>query len=256
MLSGKLEQAQAAMRAAIELDPGWATPHVGLSEVLSRQSLFDQALKATQAARVLEPRWWVAVAASARVQSRAGRLDEAIQEYRHALMLAPDEPSLLAALALALHAARMDGEAERFAKLALEADADLFAPRLMLAERALETNDGVAALREAERATSTSPRNAAGHLARADALALLGRKPEALAVYQHVLELMKEASLADDSAPRIAQVREALARGELPAPRRDAAGAKLPERSKSPAKPPDLPHRTACGPGDPLCGNL
>ncbi len=219
LLRDERDAAVASFRKSIALEPGWAVPQTGLATALVLAGDTKGAIAATQEAQRLEPEWWGAVAVSAKVLNQANRLNEAIQEYRRALAMAPNEPALLAELALVYHAAKLDSEATRYAKMALEADPDLVSVRLMLAERALEKNDGKAALAEATRAVAVAPRDPASRLARADALVLVGKRADAMDAYKETLRLLEKTAARGLPAARVKLVRQAVAAGRLPPPR-------------------------------------
>ncbi len=252
LIEGKLEAAAGAFREAIALDEAWAAPYTGLALALSRLDRTDEALDAALAAQQRDRDWYVPLSVAANVYARAGKLEEALQEHRRALAKHPDDAGLLANVALGCHAVRLDSEADRFAQAALDKDPNLVAPRLLLAERALEDNDAKTALEQATRAASIAPRNAAAHLARGDALSLLGSWDEAKLAYERALALADAAGGAEARSGRIQAVREKLARGLRPAPRKPAEPGRT-AASPTPQKPPP---RTACSPADPLCSGF
>lgn len=242
VLRGDSPGAQERLRAAMEIEPEWAAPHVVLSEALELVGQTDAALASARRAAQLEPSWWLPVATLAAIHAAHARDDEAVPAYRRALALAPNEPAILDGLALALHGAMMDSEADRIVAQALARDPDLVWSHVVLAERALERNDPSTALTEATRATGTSPRAAAAQLARADALAALRRTPEALEVYRHVLALIDTAPQPGISMSRVALVRAAVAADRLP-PSRAAADA-IAARTRSVSAPAHTGSRT------------
>jgi tetratricopeptide (TPR) repeat protein len=280
MNSNDLSGAIAALRRASAADPDWALPDVALAGALSYKNDLAGALDAAHHAQRLEPAWWQAVAAGARAFAAAKQTDDMIQEYRRALALAPDNAVLLAEVALAYHNAGMDAEADRYGDRALALDDALASVHLMRAERRLEQGDGSGAAAEAERVLAVSPKNPGAYLARGDAFALRGDKPQAFAAYRRAIELAGESStsLPDD---RVRAVRAAMDRDELPPPRGVASnppeqrshpgpptakpppahsdpppGRPQPERShpSSPTKPSNATRsRPGCGPGDPSC---
>jgi tetratricopeptide (TPR) repeat protein len=231
LVRGDPDSAIASFRSAIAVDPEWAVPYVGLSRALSTGQRIDEALAAARDGQQREPGWWRPVAAAGHALSVANRLEEAIQEFRRALGLAPNEPNLMAALALTYHASHIDIEAERYARMALEIDPEMVAAHLLLAERALEQNDGHLALSEASRAVGVAPRSAAAQLALADAQVLTGQKQEAAITYQRALDAWEAAPAAGVPQERLRLTRASLARHELPPPR--ISSSRLPARSRS-----------------------
>ena len=169
----------------------------------------------------------------------------------------------MASLALTYHASRLDSEAVRLAHKALAIDPDLVSVRILLAERALENNDGPTALDHANRAAAVEPSNASAHMCRGDALVLAGKDGEAKVAYQKAIALMVASGMKNSHSERLEVVRKALADGKLPAPRvpaqRTAHEKAVPPRSTPaprPAQPRKPPPRTACSPGDPLCSTF
>jgi tetratricopeptide (TPR) repeat protein len=265
LLRGNPTEAVKLFDAAIARDatsPEW---HVGLSMACLQQRDLAPALAAAEKAQGLDPTWWVAVAVGARAYATVGKFDEAIQEYRRAESLAPDNGVLLSEIALMHHAARMDTEADRYAKRALEIDENLTLVRLMLAERALERGDAKTALAEADRAVAHVPKLVPYRLARADALLALHRDEEAAEEFDKVLELSKESEEGQEATGRLSVVKEARAAGKLPPPRvppKSTSASKAASSKKAPGRPSLNPKsersRPACNcpPGDPLCSCL
>ena len=240
LIVGDLPASTEAFRAAIAKDATWAAPHAGLAIALVHDAKADEALAAAREAERLEPSWVGAIWTIARVLTQSGKTNDAIQEYRRALAVAPNDPAILADFALVLHASRLDGEADRYAKQALDADPDLVSVHIMLAERALETKDAKTALEHATRALANDPNSAPARLAQAEALNMLGRKDEAMTAYRQAVEAWDLRRSKGGNEPRIAVIRAAIDAGKLP----PARGANA-TRSATP--------RTACPPGDPLC---
>ncbi len=267
LLRGAHADADALLTRAVALAPDWAWLQVGLAGTRAVTGDQPGAITAAHEAQRLAPRWWLAIAMEARVYRHGDQLDLAIEHYQRALQVAPDEAALLSELALVYHAARLDAEAERYARRALELDADVTSARLLLAERALERGDGATALKEAEHLVAVNPRSATGQLARADALFAVGRKAEALEVYKKAIALEDETDQGSIPPARLAEVRAALASGARA--ERDLARQKV-QRSKTQQKrvrsprregingngkpPPTGPARSKCDPADPLCG--
>ncbi len=217
--NGKLTEAEQRFRKSISLDEQWAIPHVGLSTALAQQKKHEAAIGEAQLAQRLDPELWIAVAAAARAYILKADFAAAIQEYRRALDMAPGTPSLLAALALAYHAHGLDEPAGRFADQALKADPDMVSARVLLAERALEARDGKLALSHANRAISVEPKNASAWLARGDAYLLLNQRDKARASLRTAIDHYDNNKQRGGPEERIAIVRAALKRGQLPPPR-------------------------------------
>lgn len=208
---GELEGATEALGAAIAVDKSWPTPHAALADALSRLDRFDDAMRAAREAQRLEPKVWIWVVVGARVLRSANKLDEAIREYRRALSIAPREAALVAELSLVYHAAHLDAEAERHARDALAMDGNLVAPRIVLAERALEAGDGKTALAEATRALSVLPDSVSALLALGDAHALQERWSEAQAAYEKGIAAWHAHKSKGAAEARIASIERQLA---------------------------------------------
>ncbi len=221
---GALDAAEQSFEASSKVKPDWAPPHLGLSTTYERRGDRKRALQSAQKAQQLDPELWLAVRAAARAYL-VGEPDfpSAIQEYRRAKQMVPKNALLLSEIALAFHAARMDEEAVRHAKLALDADPDMVGARVLLAERALESKNGKEALEQASRAVSVAPDNVSALLAKGDALLLLGRKDEARTTFEQALSSKKKTKQSGAPDARLKQVEAALAKNTLPPPRGEAA---------------------------------
>lgn len=217
LASNNETEALKKLREAVAIDPEWAIARTALCSARARVGKLDEALAEAAKAQQLEPDWWGGPAASAAANAYANKLDQAIEDYRRALVLSPDRPLLLANLALVYHASRLDSEAERLAKRALELDPELVAPRLMLAERALERSDGGTALAEATRALAVLPQSVPARLAQGDALVLLKREAEANDAYRRALQVWEAMGRGGPFGPRLQALETALAAGTHPA---------------------------------------
>ncbi|HTL34844.1 MAG TPA: protein kinase [Kofleriaceae bacterium] len=218
LVTGKLAEAEPHFQAAIKLDPTWAAPHLGLHDIRSFNNDLDGALTEVRTAQRLDPTSWTAVVAGARSYSHTNdpdKLREAIVEYRRALTLSPKNPLILAELAMAYNAAGMDHEAEATAAEALAIDGSLVHVHLMNADRALARGDAETALATAEKVLAMRPNNPIASLLRADALAMLGRRDDAIAAYRTTLEVYKTDG-RHRPEPRIDEIRAALDKGVLP----------------------------------------
>ncbi len=237
MASGHAADALVSMRRAADAEPDWVMAQLGLSAALSETGDHDGAVAAARHAERLAPDWWVPIATIANAHRKADRFDDAVEAYKRALALAPNEPLLVADLALMYHVMHLDQQAEEQAQHALELDPALLGVHIILAERALEKGDGKSALEHAEKLLAGQPKSAAGTLAQADALVLLGRNDAARVAYQRALDLARE--LEQDGAPpeRMKDVINALAHGALPRPRSQEPTAGRTRSKAAKAKP-------------------
>lgn len=210
--------AQEAFEEAIEAQPEWALPYLGVSSAELRQGRVEAGLQHARQAERLEPDLWLTAAAVARAHLHADRPDRALLAYDRARASAPEEPVVIGGLALSHHALRNDAEARRLAERELALSPEAVLARLVLAEQTLEAGETERALELAEQALVFAPRHASLHLARADALAVLGRDQDARDAYARMLALVDEDGRRASGVPlaRVRQVRRALARGRAP----------------------------------------
>jgi superkiller protein 3 len=90
----KLDQAVAAFRKAIELDPKVASYHVNLGRALSRQNKLDEAIAALRTAIEVDPKFTPAYISLANALLGQNKLDEAIAAYRKGIERVPQDPNL------------------------------------------------------------------------------------------------------------------------------------------------------------------
>ncbi len=222
MLRSDTPAALGFFRAAVAAEPDWAPAHVGLADALRHGNDTPGAIVELREAERLEAGWWFPVARRAAMLASLGRHNESIAAYHGALALAPNEAAILDGLALVLSASGNGAEATVIAQSALRHDASSPWAHLVLAEQALGRGDGTTALAEATEAARVLPHATSPEHARADALALLRRRDEALAAYRHALEIGDETHSLGFPAERIAVVREAITHNRLPRSRFEA----------------------------------
>ena len=87
---GRLEEAIAAYRRAIELNPDHAEAHNNLGNVLGEQGRLDEAIAAYHRAIALKPDLGRGPQQPGHRAEGQGRLDEAIAAYHRAIELKPD----------------------------------------------------------------------------------------------------------------------------------------------------------------------
>ena len=100
--AGKLEDAAAAFRRSIDLDPEFSWSHHSLGEVLALQQKWAEAMTAFRRAIALNPHFARSHSGFAELLMREGNIVEAVEEYRTALRLQPDLPNVAKNLARAL----------------------------------------------------------------------------------------------------------------------------------------------------------
>jgi predicted O-linked N-acetylglucosamine transferase (SPINDLY family) len=168
--TGRIDEAIAAYRRAIELKPSLAAAHYNLGSALRRKGRFDEAITAFGCAIELEPGHGAAHSNLGGTLQQAGRLDEAIAAYRQAIAIEPTSVGAHSNLGSAW------------------ADLGRF-------------DDAVAAL---GRALQLDPSNGAACCNLGVALQAIGRLDEAIAAYGRALEL------APDSAKTYSNLANAL----------------------------------------------
>src|SRR5262249_22072973 len=87
---GKLDEAVAAYRKAVELDPKRALAHKNLGAALARQGKRDEAVAEYRKAIELDPKYAHAHNDLGAALAGQGKLDEAVAEYRKAIVLKPN----------------------------------------------------------------------------------------------------------------------------------------------------------------------
>jgi tetratricopeptide (TPR) repeat protein len=176
----------------VERTPTSARGRLNLGNALLERGLVDEAIaQYLLAIESADPRGPLAAKAFLNLglaQARAGRLREARRAYDEGLRLAPSDAGLLASLAL-VSGLEGDGEAaEVLAHRAVSVDPSQLEAWMILGHRALERGDGAAALGALDRAVALDPDRGDAHLARAQALRLLGRAGAECAALRDVLQ--------------------------------------------------------------------
>jgi TolB-like protein/tetratricopeptide (TPR) repeat protein len=113
-LMGRLEEAVAEVRVALDLDPLSSILHEGLGYVQMLCGDFDAALATHAALAELDPHFYKGHSSLGRVLSLMGRQTEAIEAFERARALAGPVPSLLAALGQCHGLAGHTGQAQAF----------------------------------------------------------------------------------------------------------------------------------------------
>jgi predicted Zn-dependent protease len=221
---------------AVQLEPEWAVVHVLLADALSHRHDVESAVSAVHRAEQLEPQWWFPPMMLGMIYSHGERWDEAIQAMRRALERAPEEPALLDVFALTMHGNGMDSQADAYAARALAKDPEMLWSHVLRAERAIERRDGRVALEESERAVSISPRAAAGHLARGEALLLLRRPADAREALARGLSLVREGRQLGIARQRVARLEATIASATVAARGGSAERTRAPRTQAAPAQ--------------------
>ena len=83
------DEAAAAFRRALHFDPASSRTHNNLGSVLAEQQDFETAIRAYRQALQLDPHYLDAYCNLGKAQRKLGRLEEAAQSFRHALAINP-----------------------------------------------------------------------------------------------------------------------------------------------------------------------
>jgi len=88
---GRLPEAEAVLRRAVEADPSYAVGHLYLSVVLSEENRLEEAEKSARAAALRSPKLATAYLVLASINARRGDPEEQLRNLEKYLALAPDE---------------------------------------------------------------------------------------------------------------------------------------------------------------------
>ncbi len=171
--------AEAAYRAAIELDPSLSRAYSGLGEVLDRQGRFLAAKGACLDAIRLDPVLASAYSNLGHVLSSMGQDDAALSACRKAVRLDPSDASAHNNLAFALFSIKNYGEAEAACRDAIQLNPDLAYAHNNLGSVLLDLQRYPEAETACREAIRLDPDLAYAHNNLASALRSLGRLGEA-----------------------------------------------------------------------------
>lgn len=185
---GDLDGAEAEYRRTVELDPGFAPGHLNLGSVLMDQGRPEEAVEEFRQAAWSNPSLTLAQRNLATALLAVGRPDEALAAIEEARRLDPGRPGDLAMEGSAL-LQKGDAEGARAALTrALEQGADSPAVQLDLGTALLGLGDPQAALGHFERAAAMDPSLARARNNAGVALAMMGRMAEARARFAAAVE--------------------------------------------------------------------
>ncbi len=197
-----MEEAADLFRRAIEADPGYAPPYVGLADaygrlwgglgVISGEEALPQMRAAAERALELDEELAEAHAVLGGVLVAEVRYEEAEREYLRALELNPGSSELHLNYARFLIIVARYEEAVRQARRAVELDPISIGTRVGLAARLFFTRNYDDAIDEGLRILELEPENAQGYYFLGLAYALEGRHEEAIAALQRSIELDPE----------------------------------------------------------------
>ena len=163
VLEGKLEEALAQCRIALQFRPDFAETHNTLGLIYSRQGKFEEALQSYQEATRCDPTQPQPHHGLAEIYLRRSQFMEAERESRAALQLAPSHLGAQFTLAQSLHSQNRFEEAIAAYKRLGEIKPGLFSVHRGLGSIYALRGDGAAALREFEAAARISPTNSDAH---------------------------------------------------------------------------------------------
>ncbi|VVE54504.1 glycosyltransferase [Pandoraea communis] len=234
--AGRLDEALAAARRAVEVDPAFVAGWNNLGIVLQETGQLEESLTCLTRVSELMP-------ASADAQNNLGntarlmgRLAAAETHYRRALECDPERADAHSNLASLLSAQQRFAEAETLARRAIELAPQFVDAYRNLANVELARGNVAAALQTVEVMSAFAPKHPSTLVARARILRLVGRLDEALANAREALVLL----------PESADARAALSIVEADIAAREATGAAQPSiASLPPNNVPESPDFTA-----------
>lgn len=192
---GEQEQAEAAYRRAVELDPRYAEALVNLGAIVARAGRYDEAVRYYQRALEIDPRLNAARVNLGLAHYRAGRVSAAVDVFRTAHKADPTLLQVTQLLGLALAEAGNDAEAipylEASAQAAPHEPAVLFALGRAYAGRGDSRADGIA-----KRLAETAGGKGLWHQLRGLVLQQEGR-------HEQALEAFESAAVENPSLPRL-----------------------------------------------------
>ncbi len=185
---GRLEEAAAHYRTALEIEPRHADAHTNLGRVLARYGRWDEAI--AQFRRVLE----ITDAPPAHynlgvILAGRGHPDEALAHYRRAVELDPDFAEAHCSLGVILAGRGRFDEALAHYQRAVELDPDYAEARCNLGRAFARLGRFDEALAQYQKAVELKPNLAEAHDILGDAFLRSGRLDEAIAQYRKALKI-------------------------------------------------------------------
>lgn len=202
---GEPAPAEAALRAAIEVDPARHEAHRYLADLLGAAGRGKDALSELRKARTLAPEESdVALALGEALPNGA----EAVIALEAALAIRPDYPEASSRLGFVLNEQGQTARAEQLLRSALGQKPRDAGSRAVLARVLLTKGDAESALREARAALSVVKNHAGAKLVEADALAVRGEIDAAIEAFE-----LAAAYAPTDPAPHVHAARACLGHG-------------------------------------------
>ncbi len=186
---GKLDESIVECRKAIELDPQFAWPHYNLGLALWRQGDLDQAIAEFRKTLALDPKHAGAHLGIGNVLYQQGKFDEAIAECRKAVALSPQDAVVHCGLGYALDGkGRLDDAIAEY-KEALRLKPDFPQAHNNLANVLSRKGRLDEAIAESRKAIELDPQFAAPHNNLGTDLYAKGRLNEAIAEFRKAIAL-------------------------------------------------------------------
>jgi tetratricopeptide (TPR) repeat protein len=177
--AGRLQEAIAAYRQAIALDPGFPEAHGNLGIALKDQGQLDEAIAAYRKAIELRPNFAAAHSNLGNALKDKGLFDEAIAAYRQAIAFRPNYPEAHSNLGNVLREKEQFDEAVAAFRQAIALRPGWAVPRINLGQVFREQGRLEEARLAFQQATQCEPNNFSAHSHLAAALADLQRLEEA-----------------------------------------------------------------------------
>ncbi len=193
---GKLNEAIAYNRQAIELDPKLVAAHINLGVVLNKQGKPDEAIASYREAIELDPKYGLAHRKLGFVLNAQGKPDEAIACYRKAIELDPNDTLAHVNLGSVLNEQGKPDEAIAYYRKAIELDPNDALAHVNLGSvlnKQGKPDEAIASYREA---IKLDPKNALTHKNLGVVLNKQGKPDEAIACYRQAIELDSKYALA------------------------------------------------------------
>lgn len=205
--AGRVPGALREYRETVRLAPQHRRAHYDLGWALKSMQQLDEAERELRAALKIEPRFPEAHYGLGEVYRARGRLDQAVAEYRQALALHPYMPEVSRLLVSVYHQQKKWDLAIAAAKQLLTFQPDDVNTHLDLSYSYGMSRRFEEAARHCRVALRLEPNNALAHENLGDSLIELGKKAEARAEWEKVLQLQREGPVADEARANLAKHR-------------------------------------------------
>jgi eukaryotic-like serine/threonine-protein kinase len=186
---GKLDEAVACNKKAIDLDPKLFVAYLTLGNALRDQGKLDEAIAAYRKASALDPKYAAAHNNLGVVLYRQKKVDEAIACYKKAIALDPKDPHPYSNLGNALRDQKKLGEAIAAFRKAIDLDPKHFEAHLNLGNALGDQGKLGEAIACFKKATKLDPNDAAAHNNLGSALRQQGKLEEAIASLKKAIAL-------------------------------------------------------------------